>query len=284
MSARMTRRYALQSLAVLASAGVHGGAVAAAATKPWTDDAMERYLRIRTAPDGAPVMWLHEGVLLAKLDGDVAKPLLRVNGLAFTRAIRREAGVYDWQLDEVGYYRDLKTGAVLEQWTNPFTGQVIRPNHYRTPESMRFVHGQVEPDKPLAPGVELHGEIETLAELAGLVVVSESLYVRIGARPAADGKPARQERVLTSLGSYAALAQDLERDASAWVDCQLSYSTMNSFAPWLGMEQFRGIQNLRLAGRKCRHDDRGEIPTWFRERIERDHPTFLDLPKTWLRS
>ena len=31
------------------------------------------------------------------------------------------------------------------------------------------------------------------------------------------------------------------------------------------------------------HGERGAIAIWLRERLERDHPTFLDVPARWLR-
>jgi hypothetical protein len=280
IQARLTRRSAIAGFGFMVASGM-SLIESSVAAESADQDALERYIRIRSSPDGSPVIWVHEGVLLIKLDGQVAKPVLRVGGVSFTQAIRREPGIYDWRLDEVGYYRALDNDDVLDRWTNPFTGVEIRPGHYRTPEFAQYSRDGVKPGKPLAPGMEYQGEITTLAEVGGIVAVTEDIYLRIPGGPGVDGGAARPDRQLSSLGTYATTAADLRQARSKWVDCQLSYSTMNSFARWLGMSGMHGIQNLRLAGRKRPHTDLGAIPLWMRERIAKDHPTFMDVPKQW---
>ena len=111
--------------------------------------------------------------------------------------------------------------------------------------------------------------------------MTEDLFVRVPAMAAAGDRPARSERTLASLGTYTALSTDVDSTHKRWIECQLSYTTMNNFAPWLAMDGMVGVQNMRLAGRKCRLFARGAIPDWLQVRIERDHPQFLDEPGTW---
>jgi hypothetical protein len=290
MSRGVSRRHALVGLGLAATgcAALTRALAAAPALPVESGAALERFVRLRSSPDHAPVMWVFDGVLLAKPEGDVARPLLRSSGVTLTQVRPRGPGLYDFRLEEVGYFRDLASGEVLERWTNPLTGREVRPRNYRTPESL-----QLRPEGPRAPAmppeIEFHGALTTLAEVAGLVAMTEDLYVRVPATAAvaatavAPARAARPERHLASLGTYTARASDLRRPASEWVDCQLSYATMNSFAEWLGLAGTPGMQNLRLAGRKVPHTDREAIPPWLRERIARDHPGFLDVTTRWLR-
>ena len=288
-NAVLTRRRALLSLGLLAGgyAGVSFAGADASAPHPASGDALERFVRLRSSPGHAPVMWLYDGVLLAKPEGRVAQPLLRSSGVTLTQVRPSHPGVYEFRLEEVGYFRDLASGEVLESWINPLTGREVRPHNYRTAESL-----QLRPEGPRAPSmpaeIEFHGALTTLAELAGMIAMTEDLYVRVPATAAvaatasAPAHDARPERFLASLGTYSASIRDLQRPPSEWVDCQLSYSTMNSFEPWLGMANVAGIQSLRLAGRKLPHTKIDAIPSWLRTRIARDHPGFLDVTTKWL--
>jgi hypothetical protein len=242
---------------------------------------VDRFIRMRTSEDGAPVMWVYAGALIGKPEGQLAQPLVRVNGMSFTRAILRSPGVYDWELDEIGYYCDLKTNAVLETWTNPFTGALVKPAHYHSPEHLQYSSDGVGALDPLPPGTQFHGQITRLADVAGIAAMTEDLYVQIPAVASAIGKPGRPPRTLTSLASFTASAAALDGDKSQWIDAQSTYATMNTFASWLAMDGTPGVQNMRLAGRKCRSSDIAAIPQWLRESAEKDHPGFLDTPTKW---
>ena len=289
-NALLNRRRALLSLGLLAGgyAGVPCASAGAPTAHPASGDALERFVRLRSSPGHAPVMWVYDGVLLAKPEGHVAQPLLCSSGVTFSQVRPRDPGVYDFRLEEVGYFRDIASREVLERWVNPLTGREVRPRNYRTAEPL-----QLWPEGPRAPSVpaeiEFHGALTTLAELAGMIAMTEDLYVRVPATAAvaatasAPARDARPERFLASLGTYTASLRDLQRPPSEWVDCQLSYSTMNSFEPWLGMANVAGIQSLRLAGRKLPYTEIDAIPSWLRARIARDHPGFLDVTTQWLR-
>jgi hypothetical protein len=287
-ASKLTRREALAGLGLLATAGAALSPSQAQAAVPGVPGAggvahsdLDRFVRLRGSPDGAPVMWVYAGVLLGKPEGQVARPLVRVHGVSFTQARRRPEGGYDWRLDEVGYYSDLASDAVLEAWVNPFTGAAVRPAHYHSPEYLVYSDQGIASGDPLPPGAELRGAITRLADVAGIAAMTEDLYVTVAARPAADGKAARAARAMASLGTYTAVAADLDRAGAHWVDCQMSYGTMNSFAGWLGMEGTPGVQNMRLAGRKCRVADRDAVPRWLRDRMNRDYPQFLDASDRW---
>ncbi len=241
----------------------------------------DRFVRLRSSDNGEPVMWVYSGMMLVKPEGSVARPLVGVSGVSMTKATEIKPGVYDWQLDEVGYYTDLMTGEVIDTVTNPFTGKVVKLPHYRAPEHLIYTESSVLAADDLPPEIEVHGEIIRLTEVAGVSSMTEDIYVSLPAVPATDGKPGRPSRQLSSLGTYTARTKDLDGPEGRWVDCDLNYSTMNSFAPFLGMDDVSGVQNLRLSGRKCRYMEKDTIPEWFVERASKDFPDYLDGPKSW---
>lgn len=279
----LTRRRILLGAGMTGALTMLGGCAAtksAAAIDRDESDA-DRFVRMRTSEDGKPVMWVYGGVMLVKPEGKVARPLVGVGGVSMTRATEVDPGVYDWQLDEVGYYTDLKTGKVVDTTINPFTGKEVKMPHYRAPEHFIYQDADVLPAEDLPPEIEVHGEIVRLSEVAGISAMTEDIYVSLPAVPAKNGKPARPSRQLSSLGTYTASTEQLDGPAGRWIDCGLNYSTMNSFAPFLGMGGVSGVQNLRLSGRKCRYLEEGAIPEWFGERVSKDYPDYLEAPKKW---
>lgn len=293
----LSRRELLGGIGLLATVGeglASGVARAAAeAARPaGTADAaalarLERFVKLRSAPGHAPVMWIADGLLLAKPAGGAGRPLLRNTTLSFTQVAPRGAGEYDFRLEEVGYFRALDEDVILESWTNPVTGARIAPRHYRTPEALRLAPAGPAIAPP-PPGLEVRGSLQVLAELGETLTLAEDLYVRVPATPAraaAAGEPARAaraERFLASLGTYTGRAAALAAPGDAWVDCSFHYSTLNSFADWLGFGALDGAQSLRLAGIKRPHAALDAIPAWLRARVQREHPGFLELPQRWL--
>jgi hypothetical protein len=283
-----SRREALAGLGLLAIAGggVHavetGGANAGAAPAPRSSepvavpaDVFADFMRMRTSPDGRPVLWVYAGVLVVKPEGEVARPLARIEGLSRSVAVAQPDGSYLWTLDEAGYYCDPVTGAVASTLFNPFIGKDVVPKHYRSPQTLRFSRNGVLPGRELPPGIDFHGEITRLAELAGTVALTEDLYVRMGGTAATADRPARPTRFANSLATFTTLRRNLQRPAGQWVDCQFNYTTLNTFVDWLGLAGRPGVQDMRLVGLKCRLDDRAAVPRGLRERIEREHPDLL---------
>ena len=82
--------------------------------------------------------------------------------MSFTRALPRGDDAYDWELQECGYYLDLQSRAVLDTWVNPLNGKSVKPAHF-------------------------DGQIMTLAELGGLLAMTEDLYVNLPAMAAVAG-------------------------------------------------------------------------------------------------
>ena len=286
--AEQTRRRVLLALGAAPLTALAAGAGAGAAATPTRSSVtpasqgaagtLPRYVRLHWAARGAWVMWVYGGVLLVKPEGQVARPLVRIRGISFSRALPREDGGYDCELDEAGYYCDLASGEPLETLRNPFTDRDLRVVHYRSPQKLRLAGTAFTPAQALPPGIEYRGELTTLAEVGGLVAMTEDLYVRLPATPAQDGRPARPERFSASLATFTAKAAELADPRADWVASTLSYGTMNSFAAWLGMDGVAGVQNMRLAGDKRRSTDLAAVAPDLLARVRRDHPTFLQVP------
>jgi hypothetical protein len=238
-------------------------------------DLLRDFIRMRTAPDLAPVLWVYSGVLVVKPDGEVARPVARIEGLSRSRATPRPDGSWLWELDEAGYYCDLESGRPATELLNPFTGVTVKTKHYRSPQALSFTRAGIVPANPLPPGIDFRGEITRLAEVAGTVALTEDLYVKMAARATSGEQPARPPRYAASLATFTTLRRNFALPQGAWIDCQFNYTTLNSFVEWLGLVGKGGVQDMRIVGIKCRMDDRDAVPEWLRARVKADHPDLL---------
>jgi hypothetical protein len=263
---------------VAAEVGPQGAAAighASTSSRAWSESMLHDFMRMRGAPDGSRVIWVYSGVLVVKPEARLAQALTRIEGVSYTSVSLQDDGSWALQLEEIGYFCDLETGAVLEQLFNPFTGAQVRPRHYRSPQQLRFSNRQVTPAMQLPPGIDYRGEMTRLATVGDMLAMTEDLYVRVPAAEATSARPASPERISTSLATFTSRVSDLQLPASHWIDCTFTYTTLNSFVGWLGMDSMPGVQNMRLIGAKCRADDHDVVPAGLRARIEADHPGFL---------
>jgi hypothetical protein len=110
---------------LVAAAGLSSVAFDSAAydlTKP--ENSGEAFVRMRADTSGADVIadW-HTTVFIVE-PGKRAVAVMRLDGFNVGRASKNADGSYQWLSREVAYYRDLKTGKILDKWENPLTGKI----------------------------------------------------------------------------------------------------------------------------------------------------------------
>ena len=87
-------------------------------------DSSAEFLRLRCSlnPHDQRYSWW-TATVYGRVPGQKLKPLLRFDGYNVCRVVRKADGSYELLTREVGYYRDLKTGKIIEHWENPYTGK-----------------------------------------------------------------------------------------------------------------------------------------------------------------
>jgi len=73
----------------------------------------------------------YSGRVFGMMPGKPVKPFYGIEGMSSTKTIPIEDGKYRFLFSEFAIYTDLKTGAPLENWENPFTGEVVPVWHQR---------------------------------------------------------------------------------------------------------------------------------------------------------
>jgi len=230
--------------------------------------------RIRARTDGEPVLWCWQGDVFGKRPGEIAKRLLRITGIGFNRVRRLPDGLWESSMSEAGYYIDADTGSFLESWTNPYTGQAVKPPHNRL--RLRYVIEDSGLVRSSIPGVPFDGQVAAPTIVGDIVWTSERLAAQFPAPAEISGSPKGLSGAPMEMTHFCASLADVNNPALSVVPATMSHTTMWSFYPWMGMPPEAGYVLSVIIGRKIAGP--AEIPALLRERIERDHPGFLDKP------
>lgn len=136
----LSRRQALTGAAAITGASIAACSQASApeakktaASKPlvldytnpkWNRDAMAR-IHGNTDFSKEKIGW-YKGKAIGVVPGKKNVEICGFEGFSVTRLIPLEGGAYRKLLREVGFYTDLRTGEILEELENPYTGEVVR--------------------------------------------------------------------------------------------------------------------------------------------------------------
>jgi hypothetical protein len=274
----LTRRAALTGLAAAALARPGTAATLKPADLVDPQARLDAFVRMRCRPNGQKGFMWYQGTFFGKPHGEAAVPLMGVVGFSWNTAVRQADGSYLYELQEAGYHTDLATGDRLDRFFNPLNKLTVEPRHYRSGQRTRFTTaGQVLPLANLPDGVQYDGSISPARVLGDQVFMTEDLLVRMP-NPKARYEDPREYcgpfRTATSLATFAASLGDVLDTAQSFTPCTLSYTTVNSWRPWMLMGETPGTITWRLMGRKLRSPTEVGEPLlgW----LEQDHPDLLE--------
>jgi len=238
---------------------------------------LDAYVRMRNRGDGQRSFTRYSGTFFVKPEGETAIPAMGIEGMSWGKCEKQPDGTYLYNMQEAGYHTAYGTTEIIDAWDNPVTGITVQPRHYRSGQTSIFTPTSVLPQMSRRPeGLEYNGVITPATVVGDTAWGSEELYVKFP-NPRDRYEDEREwsgpYRIANSLASHAALIADLEDDSKAFVPSTLSYTTLNSWRPWMKMGQTPGIISWRLHGRKFERAE--DINDWLLDRVAQDHPDLL---------
>ncbi len=190
---------------------------------------LRAFMQMRGALDGRLVMGFISGRYYGVVDDEI-RPLYGVVGATFARYRARADGGYDGASYEVPFFTDLDSGAVLDRWRNPYTGEVVTAPQTALPPAGLVI----QPDLQIVlakspPGlVSANRVISTLQSDPDVWMTEQTT----GAfTPPGAPRPIRYSEVVT----LHALRPDFRSPDVGRVPCQTSYTSVVSWRPWLNM-------------------------------------------------
>ncbi|MBS0568574.1 MAG: DUF1838 family protein [Proteobacteria bacterium] len=224
-------------------------------------------LRCSLDPKDEKILWW-KGTIFAEQPGQKSEPLLGFEGYNICRTEKQADGTWRLYTREIAFYRDLKTGAILDSWHNPLSGkvdtvvpvendpvnQVLSPR-WKLPWVVQDGQAMLAMNIPLAYPNPLQPDAYPLASSGPMYIGSEHFQF------------------------FTPLA-DLANPKLASAPAQYGWTRIGPWLPWMELGQRPG--NLLYIAQGVKLASFDQLPDDIRQRIHRDHPEYVHAPKTWV--
>lgn len=270
-----TRRAVSGSLLAMGTAAAVGAARARAAGLADSSEPLRiarLYRQMRFAGDGQVFFWWLQGRRYGLVE-NVLTPFFDMHVGSVHRCSDQGDGRYQVSSAQIGYYTDLETGALLENWLNPITGANVLLS-YAAPRASTSSYGPAGPEEPAAAnGAERRHLLGPVSVVGDSVWLREETHVVVP--PAAAGaRPLRVHDMYTLQSPRAALRES--GPLPRWVPALGQFNDFNSWSPRFQMGDRPGTSLSRCAGRKERRWQ--DLPEKFRALAAQVHPAWARAP------
>jgi hypothetical protein len=296
LSAGATRRGALgvgaASIAAMVAAAGRPATAAAARIPIRFDDPVwnrEAAARLQADTNGEQVYGHCSGVVTGIRPGEAVRPLLGFEVFSTIRVLRQSDGSYQRMTKEAILYTDPNTGAVLDQWDNPYTGERVKVVDVANDPYNWIIASTVQP--PALPGEITSGQATPGGKPYLLhwsmfgpdtVVLTEDFhgYYPNLLSPAKWPRESTGPMIQSSeLFRYFIKKSDLEDPAMTHVPHNGSWVRVQPWLPWMLMGPMPGHIMYDGIFRPSRTLDYYPAPVL--ERIRTRYPDFLTAPTKW---
>lgn len=294
----MTRRVALTAGTAL---GLAAATAAQAAVEPknrkkrkielaFTDPVWNRETSARLEADTAPGKFVHgycTGMVHGVRDNEPVRPLFGFEVFSGIRVIKQPDGSYQRLCRELIFYRDLKTGAMMDEWDNPYTGERVRvvdvandpfnyvlSEFYPDPPSYGGLNKDRPPRRPFLRNWGLLGDVVTLDS-------DIHLYYKNALDPAVwPRESAGPMNRVSELFRYFMRREDVENPALTHLPHNGVWSRITPWLPWMLMGTSPG--HIHYMGRFSSIEKPEMAPPAVLARVRERFPLYLTAPDKWV--
>jgi len=229
-------------------------------------NSVEAFIRMRADNSGKDVYadW-HTTVFLVE-PGKRAVAIMRLDGFNVGRAVKNADGSYQWLAREVAYYRDLKTGKILDKWENPITG--------KTNDILQVVNDPV--NSVFGSRMNLPWRVK-----------GDDVFMTFDVPLSYPNslQPADFPEESTGLMYFAsehflfnAKVSDFNNPALTSVPSTYAWARTGPWLPWMKLGQRPGY--ILYSGQGKKLASAADLDPVVREYTEKNHPDFMSSPKT----
>ncbi|MEZ5475259.1 MAG: DUF1838 family protein [Steroidobacteraceae bacterium] len=227
---------------------------------------LDAYVRVVGDTSGKPYSGYAEGTVYAVVPGAKARPLFGVRVLGRGRFEKIDGG-YQRLSREIGFYTDLKTGAILDSWYNPYLEREVEVVPIQNdPVNRKFIAGQGTPIRQMVSGDN--------------VIFYREIPLRY------PNPLDREHYPLYSSGDFYSAVElfndyahlsDLSKPDLTSVPSTGSWSRIRPWLPWMEMGQHEGYLLYHARAVKPINGLDG-IPKNLRDHIAQTAPKYLEAP------
>lgn len=244
---------------------------------------VEAFARINgdVNPQATSYSW-YFGRVSGQRPGEAARDLMRIIGMGTVRILPLEVGPgYLMLRKELGYFTDLDSGAVLDRWTNPYSGEQVIVDHIANPSINLEI-------KPYIGQTGLYEEVDAAKAKPFLLdwtrvgdrAITErfaDLWVRNPLDPAIWKRESSGPMIaISDSNNYNVSIADLQNPKLTKVPSQGYWAHRRPWQPWMLMGQAEGFITYNCATGSA--GSLGDLPEQIVSLARERHPDFLDPP------
>lgn len=256
---------------------VLGTAVAAPLASGATDLAtsegqLKAYVRMRGDLTGKEVFADWNATIFAVVPGDKPRAILKTYGYNVSRMEKQADGGYHWISREVSYYQDVKTGQMIDQWTNPISGELVDVVHVSNdPVNHKF---PAPTSTPFSLPWRQHGDMTSM-------LLDVPLMYPNPLQPDAFPKESTGATYLASEHfGYLVKHKDLVNDRLNSAPVTYTWFRTGPWLPWMNMGGKPGYLIYSGVGSKLRGWD--DVPADVRAFTLKHYPLYRHAPSEYV--
>jgi hypothetical protein len=249
----------------------------------------ETSARLEADTTGQQVFGHCTGVVTGVRPGEAVRVLFRFEVFSTIRVLRQSDGSYQRMTKEAIFYTDPATGAVLDEWDNPYTGERVKVVDVHNDPYNWIIASTVQP--PAMPGIVTTGQAVPggkpyLLDWSTLgpdtVVLSRDGHGWYPNKldPAHWPRESSGPMIQSSeLFRYFMSKKDLEDPAKTFLPSNGSWVRVQPWLPWMLMGTAPG--HVMYDGVFSANHTADYIPAPVLERIKTKYPSYMTAPTTW---
>jgi len=287
----ISRRAAIGAVAAAAVA-----APAVAAAKParmainFDDPVWNREMMARVEADIAPgkfVWGMCTGVVHGVRDGEAVKPLCGFEVFSSTRVLRQPDNSYQRMCRELIFYRNLKTGELMDEWDNVYTGERVKVVDVAN-DPFNFVISEFFPDPPSYGGLNKDKPPKRPLRLnwgwmgEDTLTLDSDIHLFYPNALQPDKWPRESSGPLnrvSELFRYFIRREDAENPELTSLPYSGVWSRITPWLPWMLMGPAPG--HIYYMGRFTHVGDLAQVSPPVLARVKERFPKYLTAPEKW---
>jgi hypothetical protein len=228
--------------------------------------------------------WFKGRVFAVIGDDKVIEPLFDLEGFGANRMIPLGDARYQSLHREVGFYKDLRTGQIMESWKNPFIDEVVKVSHIHNDPVNSVIGPTIE--AKLGEGMVTKFPLALPWTMMGDLAMT-SFDVNTRWKNVLDPKEWPRE---SSGGEYVRVSEFLQfvakrADLENWrnlkrIPTHGSWQRLGTWLPWMLMGSKPGHLFYRSHTKSLGSTD--ELPADIRAYTQKHFPLFLEAPEKWV--
>lgn len=230
----------------------------------------------------------YTGIVQGVRPGEAIRDLVGFTGFSCARLFDNEDGDpgYRKVLREIGFYTDLRTGEILEEWTNPYFNETVKVvpiandpfNHtitdfYPAPPSYGGLNAEQPPKIPMLLDFRRNGDRLNWLSHINLFYPSA---LQPAKWPRENASPFNQ---VTETFLYQINWNDMQDPTKTSVEYDGSWTRITPWLPWMLMGPTPGncVYHCFMGA----FDDINRIDRKLLDYVEKHYPTFMEAPDAW---